>query len=63
LGPLLVLASVAGLAGERSDRALAEEFLQFLADWEDEQGQWQDPLEYQGPEWQSLDAMAGQDDE
>jgi hypothetical protein len=42
---------------------LPEAFIEFLADWDDEHGQWQDPLEYADPQWQALDQNAGQDDE
>ncbi len=63
LGVVLLLVSAVNLAEEVSDDALAEGFLEFLADWEDEQGQWQDPLEYQDPQWQALDERLGQGDE
>jgi hypothetical protein len=42
---------------------LSAEFLEFLADWENEQGAWQDPTEYEDPRWQALDEKAGQNDE
>jgi hypothetical protein len=32
-----------------------EEFLVFLGGWEDSQGNWQDPLEYEDPAWAQLD--------
>lgn len=63
LGTALALASAVACAVDRSDDALPAGFLEFLADWEDEQGQWQDPLEYQDPQWQALDERVGQDDE
>jgi hypothetical protein len=28
-----------------------EEFLVFLGDWTDDQGNWQDPFEYEDPAW------------
>jgi len=50
---LLMLALGSGLhAGAADDAAAADEsFLLFLADWEDAQGEWQDPLELDGPGW------------
>ena len=63
LGPILMLASAVGLAAEAPVEALPGAFLEFLADWEDERGEWQDPLEYQDPQWQALDERVGQDDE
>ncbi|MES9991192.1 MAG: hypothetical protein ABW098_04525 [Candidatus Thiodiazotropha sp.] len=38
-------------------------FLEFLADWEDENGAWQDPLEYQEMELDFLDQRQQHDDE
>jgi hypothetical protein len=32
-----------------------EAFLLFLADWHDDQGNWQDPLDYDDPKWLELD--------
>jgi hypothetical protein len=58
-----MLASAVGLAAEATVEALPGAFLEFLADWEDERGEWQDPLEYQDPQWQALDERVGQDDE
>ena len=40
-----------------------EEFLMFLADWEDEQGNWQDPLDYEDQKWAELDNKQVTDDE
>ena len=63
LGPILMLASAVSLAAEEPVEALPGAFLEFLADWEDERGEWQDPLEYQDPQWQALDERVGQDNE
>ena len=60
---VLLLAGVVDAAEDVADTALPEGFLEFLADWEDEQGQWQDPLEYEDPQWQALDDRLGQGDE
>jgi hypothetical protein len=59
----LVLASGISLAEDSSDAALPEGLLEFLADWEDERGEWQDPLEYLDPQWETLDERVGQSDE
>ena len=61
----LVLVSGSGinLAEDSSDAALPEGLLEFLADWEDERGEWQDPLEYLDPQWEALDERVGQNDE
>ena len=59
----LVLASGINLAEDSSDAALPEGLLEFLADWEDERGEWQDPLEYLDPQWETLDERVGQSDE
>lgn len=37
------------------DKLPAAEFLEFLGEWEDAQGNWQDPMMFNGPEWKSLD--------
>jgi transposase len=42
---------------------LPEGLLEFLAEWEDERGEWQDPLEYLDPQWQKLDERVGPNDE
>ena len=62
-GLVLMLACTAGLAEESGDEALSEAFLEFLADWGDEQGEWQDPMAYEDPEWQVLDKKVEQTDE
>ena len=54
---------VSGVAATADDAALPAGFLEFLADWENEQGEWQDPGEYEDPKWQALDEQAGQSDE
>lgn len=43
--------------------ALPAEFLEFLGEWEDSQGNWQDPMVFEGPEWKSLDDEVEQQDE
>ena len=63
VGPILMLASALSLPAEDPVEGLPGAFLEFLADWEDERGEWQDPLEYQDPQWQALDERVGQDDE
>jgi len=45
--------------GASTDRqVLPAEFLEFLGEWEDRQGNWQDPMEFDDPKWQSLDVKA-----
>ena len=39
------------------------ELLLFLSDWEDEQGNWQDPMQYDDPRWAALDRPQVKDDE
>jgi len=39
--------------------AIPTRFLELLADWDDEWGEWQDRLEYQDPQWQVLDEKQG----
>ena len=36
-------------------QGLPAAFLEFLGEWEDQQGNWQDPLEFDDPKWQLLD--------
>jgi len=56
---LCLLAGVTAQADEppanRSGQALSAAFLEFLGEWEDQQGNWQDPLEFDDPKWRSLD--------
>lgn len=59
----MVLMPAAGVAEERVEEPLPEAFLEFLSEWEDEHGEWQDPMQYQDPHWQVLDQKAGQTDE
>ena len=40
-----------------------ESFLLFLADWETAQGDWQDPLEFDGPGWTDTEQMQVNDDD
>lgn len=50
-GLALCLVVVAAQAAENTqDEDLSQAFLEFLGEWEDEQGNWQDPLEYETPE-------------
>ena len=60
---VLVLASGISLAEDGADAALPDGLLEFLAEWEDERGEWQDPLEYLDPQWETLDETVGQNDE
>jgi hypothetical protein len=55
LSLLLAWVNPAIAAEQVSDEALPEAFLEFLAEWADERGAWQDPLVYENPEWQELD--------
>ncbi len=55
LGLGLVIVCPAGMAEETDDAPLPEAFLEFLADIEDEQGELQDPMDYEGQQWQMLD--------
>ncbi len=48
LGLLLMIPMVPA-AGEVQDETPSLDFLEFLGEWEDEQGNWQDPLEYEDP--------------
>ena len=68
-----VLALIAGAAAQAADpppgqpipaqSALPEAFLEFLGEWSDQQGNWQDPLEFDDPRWQLLDNDAERHDE
>ena len=60
---VLFLLSPTGVAEERATEPLPEAFLEFLADWEDDRGEWQDPMEYEDPQWQVLDQKTGRTDE
>jgi hypothetical protein len=62
---LCLLATAAGGApgvqpdpAEQDRKNLPEAFLVFLGEWEDPQGNWQDPLEFDDPKWQVLDKDA-----
>jgi len=48
---------------ERDSLALPEDFLVFLGEWQDELGNWQDPMVFDGPGWQVLDKHAEQRNE
>lgn len=51
-------------AGAAGDAAIPDEsFLLFLADWEDAQGDWQDPLEFDGPGWTDTEYRQVNDDD
>ncbi len=60
---LLVGVSAQANGAQRDDETTAgadlpTAFLEFLGEWEDQQGNWQDPLEFDDPKWQSLDNEA-----
>ena len=56
LGLLVVASAMAEEPlAERSEPALSAAFLEFLGEWEDQQGNWQDPMEFDDPTWRSLD--------
>lgn len=59
----LFVASVQADEQETAPTAVDEDFLLFLGDWEDEQGHWQDPLEYEDEKWTQLDDRQVTDDE
>ncbi len=61
-GVVMALTLCGGVAAAEPDNEpiLSAEFLEFLADWENDQGKWQDPIEYEDPRWQALDEEAGQ---
>jgi hypothetical protein len=46
-----------------AESKLSAGFLEFLGEWEDSQGNWQDPMMFDGPEWKSLDDAVEQQDE
>lgn len=62
---LILLCSALAQADEQDALAteMDEAFLLFLADWEDEQGNWQDPLEYDDPKWTEMDSTQVTHDE
>lgn len=62
---LLCLCAVSVQADEQdtAPTAVDEDFLLFLSDWEDEQGNWQDPLDYEDAKWTQLDDRQVTDDE
>ncbi len=47
---LLLITPMTLAAGDVQDEAPSLDFLEFLGEWEDAQGNWQDPLEYEDPE-------------
>jgi len=53
---LLLVTPMALAADEAPDETPSLDFLEFLGEWEDAQGNWQDPLEYEIPE-DRLDAQ------
>ncbi len=46
---LCLVAPAAPATDNAQDEDLSQAFLEFLGDWEDEKGNWQDPLEYETP--------------
>ena len=63
IGSILLALCPAGMAEETDDAPLSEAFLEFLSDSEKEQGEWQDPMHYEGPQWQILDQKTEKTDE
>ncbi len=63
IGSILMALCPPGMAGETNDAPLPEAFLEFLADIEDEQDGWQDPMDYEGRQWQVLDQKTEKTDE
>jgi hypothetical protein len=59
----LMVVCPAGLAEDTDEAPLSEAFLEFLAESEDEQGEWQDPMDYEGQQWQVLDQKTEKTDE
>ena len=59
----LMVVCPAGLAEGTDEAPLSEAFLEFLADSENEQGEWQDPMDYEGRQWQVLDRKTEKTDE
>ncbi len=47
----------------REEAPPPEAFLEFLSEWADQQGNVQDPAEFEGPKWQLLDNYAERHDE
>ncbi len=47
---LLLIAPLTLATEDDRNQLLSQDFLEFLGEWEDEQGNWQDPLEYETPE-------------
>ncbi len=59
---LLVALAAPALALDDSDPAsLSEAFLEFLGEWEDDRGEWQDPLEYETPDVPGMARVPEQD--
>ncbi|TCK16999.1 hypothetical protein DFR30_0219 [Thiogranum longum] len=46
---LCLMAAAAPAADDAQGEDLSQAFLEFLGEWEDEKGDWQDPLEYETP--------------
>ena len=62
---LMLCCTIVAQADQKETEAadVDEAFLLFLADWEDEEGNWQDPLTYDDPKWDELDNRQVHDDE
>jgi len=64
-----LVAAAGGAAEPPADRlqqqpaVLPEAFLVFLGEWDNQRGSWQDPLEFEDPEWRVLDNDAERHDE
>jgi len=59
----LMIVCPAGLTEDTDEAPLSEAFLEFLAESEDEQGEWHDPMDYEGQQWQVLDQKTEKADE
>ncbi|MEW8506154.1 MAG: hypothetical protein AB2598_05580 [Candidatus Thiodiazotropha sp.] len=51
------------MAEQSGDALPSSAFLEFLAEWEDENGEWQDPIEYHEMGLEFIDQREDQDDE
>lgn len=61
---MLVLIPFAAVADDApEDESPSLELLEFLADWETDDGEWVDPMRFQGPESQTTAVQADERDE
>ncbi len=63
LTALLVSVQPAAMPETSGDEELPETFLEFLSEWENSNGEWQDPMEYEDPHWELLDQNVEKRDE